>query len=84
MTLEAACREMQAAGEYLLARGLTWGTSGNASVRLDHEAFLVTASGTDLGNLGPEDFVICSLAGDGDVAAAGQDVGRTAGRVGYL
>ena len=63
---------MQAAGEYLLARGLTWGTSGNASVRLDDKAFLVTASGTDLGDLGPDNFVTCSLAGDG---AAGTSSG---------
>ncbi|RPI48981.1 MAG: class II aldolase/adducin family protein, partial [Chloroflexi bacterium] len=53
---------MQAAGSYLLAHGLTWGTSGNVSVRLGAEAFLVTASGTDLGSLGPDDFVACPLA----------------------
>ena len=65
--VEVACGEMQAAGKYLLAHGLTWGTSGNVSVRLGAEAFLVTASGTDLGSLGPDDFVVCPL--DGSSAA---------------
>ncbi|WP_409304733.1 class II aldolase/adducin family protein [Peribacillus sp. SCS-155] len=45
------------AGRYMLSNHLAWGTSGNISMRLDTENMLITASGTFMGNLSPEDFV---------------------------
>lgn len=53
-----------AAGREMLARGLAWGTSGNLSARIDPGAMLVSASGTALGALGPDDFVRVEV-GDG-------------------
>ena len=47
----------------MLAFDLTWGNAGNLSIRLDDESFLVTASGTRLGDLQDEDFVVCRLDG---------------------
>jgi 3-dehydro-4-phosphotetronate decarboxylase len=61
--LGPASREMQDGGRYLLAHGLTWGPSGNMSVRLGGGAFLVTARGTDPGNLCLDDFVACPPGG---------------------
>lgn len=58
-------QELQQAGRYLLANELTWGNSGNLSARLDADQYLITASGTELGALGDDDFARCALAGDG-------------------
>ncbi len=56
-----ARNELIAAGREMLACGLTWGNAGNLSIRLSTDRYLVTASGTELGNLGPDDFVEASL-----------------------
>jgi ribulose-5-phosphate 4-epimerase/fuculose-1-phosphate aldolase len=45
------------AGKYMLSNQLAWGTSGNISVRLDSDHMFITASGTFMGDLSPEDFV---------------------------
>jgi methylthioribulose-1-phosphate dehydratase len=60
--LEAA-RQMVDAARAFYAHGWLFGTSGNLSVRLDAQTFLITASGKDKGQLGPEDFLVCDLAG---------------------
>jgi L-fuculose-phosphate aldolase len=49
--------ELQAAGRYLAENGLTWGSAGNLSARLSPNSLLMTASGTNLGKLAPDDFV---------------------------
>jgi L-fuculose-phosphate aldolase len=49
------------AGKYLLANQLAWGTSGNISARLDDERMLITASGTKMGDLKPDDFALCNF-----------------------
>ncbi len=54
--------ELQAAGRYMLANGLTWGNSGNLSARSGPDTFVITASGTNLGELAGEDFVECPVA----------------------
>lgn len=56
-------RQLQEAGRYLLANGLTWGNAGNLSVRIDADRYLITASGTRLGDLADDDFVECALPG---------------------
>lgn len=48
-------------GHYLAERGLAWGTSGNISLRVDEERFLISASGAWLGKLTPEQAALCSL-----------------------
>jgi len=48
-------------GKYLLANQLAWGTSGNISARLDDTHMLITASGTEMGDLKPDDFALCNF-----------------------
>jgi len=52
-----------AAGRRVGAKQLTWGTAGNISARVPG-GFVITASGTRLDELTPEDFLTCSLEGD--------------------
>jgi L-fuculose-phosphate aldolase len=45
----------------MLANGLAWGNAGNLSARLDPGRYLITASGTRLGELDDADLVEVSL-----------------------
>jgi L-fuculose-phosphate aldolase len=63
MDLNEACQGLQAAGRYMLENDLAWGNAGNISARLDPDRYLITASGTRLGELASDDFVECSLDG---------------------
>ena len=59
------------AGRQLVARGLVQASGGNLSARLpDADRFVVTASGTWLDRLTPEDF--CELTLEGEVVGAGR------------
>lgn len=49
-------------GRWIIEKGLTWGTSGNISMR-QGERIWITAGGTDLGQLKTEDILVCDLAG---------------------
>ncbi|MGG4484200.1 class II aldolase/adducin family protein [Paenibacillus illinoisensis] len=53
--------ELANVGRYLLAHELAWGTSGNMSARLDEDNMVITASGTFMGDLGQDDFVITHI-----------------------
>jgi 3-dehydro-4-phosphotetronate decarboxylase len=59
--LEQACGQLQAAGRYMLEHELTWGNAGNLSARIDAERYVITASGTHLGELAADDFAECRL-----------------------
>jgi len=48
-------------GKYMLNNNLAWGTSGNISSRVDDKTMLITASGTFMGDLKEEDFVLFDL-----------------------
>jgi len=63
-----ARRQLQEAGRYMMAHGLAWGNAGNISARTGEDRYLITASGTFLGELSDEDLVECTMAG---VPAAG-------------
>jgi 3-dehydro-4-phosphotetronate decarboxylase len=54
---------LQAAGRYMLENDLAWGNAGNISARLGPDRYLITASGTRLGELADDDFVECSFEG---------------------
>ncbi len=54
-------RQLQRAGQYMLANDLAWGNAGNLSAQLDGDTLLVTASGTHLGDLSPDDLVAVPL-----------------------
>lgn len=51
------------AGRIAGQHGLLWGTSGNMSARVDADRFVMTARGTMLDALSPDDLVLC---GTGD------------------
>lgn len=55
--------QLQAAGRSMLENDLAWGNAGNISARLDLDRYLITASGTRLGDLADDDFVTCSFNG---------------------
>jgi 3-dehydro-4-phosphotetronate decarboxylase len=57
--------DLAAAGRRVIAKGLTWGTSGNISVRIDDAHFAISASGSCLDQLSPETIVACEIDGDG-------------------
>lgn len=59
--LETVRAELQRAGRLLLARDLTWGNAGNLSARTGPDTFLITASGSRLGELSDDDFVECPV-----------------------
>lgn len=63
-------RELQLRSELIdtchrmVASGLTFGTSGNASVRLDADALLITPSGVPYDSLQPDDIVRLEFNGE--------------------
>ena len=57
-----AGRLLVAAGRALVAAGLSPGSSGNVSVR-DGDRLLMTGTGTQLGDLAPDDLSVLDLAG---------------------
>jgi ribulose-5-phosphate 4-epimerase/fuculose-1-phosphate aldolase len=63
MDLNEARLALRSTGRYLIDHDLTWGNAGNISVRLAPDRYLITASGTRLGDLGDDDFVECSFRG---------------------
>lgn len=50
------------AGRYLFDNRLAWGTSGNLSLRSDDGQMLITASGTRIGALSQNDFVMFHIS----------------------
>ena len=51
-------------GSDMIRAGLTWGNSGNISIRTESDSFMITASSTHLGSLRPEDIVRCTIHTD--------------------
>lgn len=56
--------EMMIYGKALADRGLVWGQSGNISIRVDTDTFLVTAGGTDLSMMLDDDIIACRIESD--------------------
>jgi len=63
MDLNEARRQLRLAGRFMLDHDLAWGNAGNISARLSSDRYLITASGTRLGELDDDDFVECSFTG---------------------
>jgi methylthioribulose-1-phosphate dehydratase len=59
----SAIEALAAFGRFAAARGWVPATAGNFSVRLDAHHALVTRSGVDKGNVGPDDVSVVPLAG---------------------
>ena len=60
-TLAEAIAQLQQAGRYLAEHELAWGNAGNLSLRTAADRYLVTASGTRLGELSADDLIECSF-----------------------
>lgn len=56
-------KELIQVGEYMIRYDLAWGTSGNISARMDENSYLVSASGTFLGELNEDVLVPVGLNG---------------------
>lgn len=56
-------QQLQDVGRYMMDHDLAWGNAGNISAKTADDRFLITASGTYLGELTFDDFVECSLDG---------------------
>jgi ribulose-5-phosphate 4-epimerase/fuculose-1-phosphate aldolase len=63
-TQAAARKELRAAGQFMMEYGLAWGNAGNISARTGPERYMITASGTFLGELEDEDLVECTFSGE--------------------
>src|SRR5687768_11453407 len=61
MNVNEGRRLLQEAGKFMMNAGLAWGNAGNISVRTGTDRFLITASGTFLGELEDEDLVECDF-----------------------
>ena len=61
--LDAAIADLVEAGRVVVQRGLVLASGGNLSARLDESQFVVTASGTWLDRLGPDDFSVIDTTG---------------------
>ncbi|MFU8806215.1 MAG: methylthioribulose 1-phosphate dehydratase [Bradymonadaceae bacterium] len=63
MNQHQARQEMILSARAFYGHGWMMGTSGNLSVRMEDDRFLITASGKDKGALTDDDFLLCDLAG---------------------
>lgn len=61
MTDPSIADELIAAGRYLVSHELAWGNAGNISARSGPDSYLISASGTRLGELGPGDLAECRI-----------------------
>lgn len=60
-------KQLRKVGRYMMEHDLAWGNAGNISAKTSKERFLITASGTYMGNLDSTDFVECRLDGKTDL-----------------
>jgi ribulose-5-phosphate 4-epimerase/fuculose-1-phosphate aldolase len=63
--------QLQDAGRYMMQYGLAWGNAGNISARTGKDRYVISASGTFLGELEPDDLVECSFT-EGQVDSGGK------------
>lgn len=51
-------KDLQKTGKFMMDKNLAWGTAGNISARFE-EGYIISATGTYLGELEKEDFSYC-------------------------
>ena len=56
-------KQLQETGKYMMDYELAWGNAGNISGRVSEDRYLISGSGTFLGELEAEDLVECSFTG---------------------
>ncbi|NUK30264.1 class II aldolase/adducin family protein [Parageobacillus sp. VR-IP] len=57
-------KQLIEAGRYMVQHRLVWGNAGNISAHTGKDRCLITATGTNLGELNEKDFVECAFAED--------------------
>ncbi|GIQ62640.1 aldolase [Paenibacillus cisolokensis] len=57
-------QQLRHTGKYMMEYGLAWGNAGNISARTAGDRYLITASGTFLGELDDDDLIECDLSGN--------------------
>jgi L-ribulose-5-phosphate 4-epimerase len=62
--VESVKQQLRKTGKYMMEYELAWGNAGNISARTSEDRYLITASGTFLGELDDADLVECSLSGN--------------------
>jgi ribulose-5-phosphate 4-epimerase/fuculose-1-phosphate aldolase len=62
--VETVRKQLQQTGKYMMEYELAWGNSGNISARTEGDRYLITASGTFLGELDDLDLIECDLSGN--------------------
>ncbi|MGE7823473.1 class II aldolase/adducin family protein [Paenibacillus sp. NPDC093718] len=63
-SVETIRKELQHTGKYMMQYDLAWGNAGNISARTEGDRYVVTASGTFLGELEEADLIECDLSGN--------------------
>lgn len=63
-TTETIKQQLQHTGKYMMQYGLAWGNAGNISARTADDRYVITASGTFLGELDASDLIECDLDGN--------------------
>ncbi|WP_191567224.1 class II aldolase/adducin family protein [Metabacillus idriensis] len=61
---ESVRKELQHTGKYMMKYELAWGNAGNISARTEGDRYLITASGTFLGELDDTDLIDCDITGN--------------------
>lgn len=56
-----AAKQLIDAGRWVAEKGMTWGSAGNMSIRLNEEEMLITASGTSFGALAEDSFTLYNI-----------------------
>lgn len=62
--IQSIKQQLRKTGKYMMEYGLAWGNAGNISARTSDDRYVITASGTFLGELEDSDLVECSLSGE--------------------
>jgi L-fuculose-phosphate aldolase len=63
-------------GKLLHEKGLTIGRSGNISVKLDPDTFLINRTGADLGSLTDDELILCNIYTDNWKGGASPSIER--------
>jgi 3-dehydro-4-phosphotetronate decarboxylase len=74
MTTAPLEAQLAGCGRRIIAKDLTWGTSGNVSVRAPDDGFLISASGVALDALAVGTIVRCPLVGAASSGSAAPSV----------
>jgi len=77
-------KEFVACCRQIAAKEMSWGASGNFSMRIDKNKFLITASGSHFGRTSSRTIVQCSIADNTFVGAVRPSVEHTMHRRIYL